>query len=232
MTILYDALQFPVQLSINLFSLLTALFAVLTIIKLNNKEKTPLALHVKHALTFVAIGFIIVCLAELTWTYLLNFAGIDPQNSLPDLFWMLGYAFILFGILRFSSTTKQTRWPTVALACAIFSVAIAVTTSLVIPTHVELLELFIIHAYPTISTTLATLTFFLYATLHEKNALKPALLLLGFSFIANIPADIIFAHIAALDTYGLLGAISDSLYAIAGFFSTISFIILSQAGTP
>lgn len=86
----------------------------------------------------IGIGMLMFALGDLVWTYLEAYRGLEvPYPGLPDLFYVLEYPFLAYGLIRAGAAYRglvPLRKPLIAATVTVVALAAVVIVGLVIPT--------------------------------------------------------------------------------------------------
>ncbi len=156
-------------------------------------------------LTFI-VGLFLWVLGETFWLYYEGLLDIDPFPSVADLFWMLGYIFVLAAlILQYKTVEVRLERPFVvgiALVILIFGITIGVLLGYPIAVYEDFtaLEKFVSLFYPTADLLLLYMAF-LITGLYWAGRLSYAWLLIAVGIVFYVVGDLWFAYLEWQEIY-------------------------------
>lgn len=199
------------------------------------KEKLQLTKTALVAFTLITAGYILFALGELSWYLIYGFIQRLPLASVPDMYWFLGGLSLLIGFILFSSHFYKNHGQLgqgVALKFFVAAIAAGVlyyVLSLGVVKEGTAFAVFLGYYYPIVSALvlIASTSIYLF---YEKigSGLGSSLLLLAVANLGFFLADILFTYYSFRNIYGMIGVISDLLYALAYVLLIVAFWTLGQ----
>ena len=213
-------------------SLLTVLFALLAVLALLRMRIFLKRLNREWASHryYIVIGFALWLVAETIWAYF-SVSGEPPHATVADVFWLLGYAFMIAGFVKANMETRVIFRPRDTIFALIFAIfALAVAAFVLLPMYPapfdpveKLLNLLL---YPVSDVIILFLTLRLAMAFFSSPLGFPwAVFLLGFMMVAL--SDSWYAYLLLTNTY-YVGHASDFLYN-AGYILTTAGALLFEA---
>lgn len=200
------------------------------------KDKLQLSKTTLAVFTFLAVGYILFALGELSWYLIYGFVQKLPLASVPDMYWILGTIALLIGFTLFSLSMYKEHGGVGHGLLSIF-IAGAVVAGLlyfvlskgIIKPEESGFAVFLGFYYPIISAliVLASLNVYLF---FEKvhNSLAPSLLLFMIANGAIFIGDLLFTYYSSQEVYGFIGIVSDLFYICAYAFLVVAFWMVGK----
>jgi PAS domain S-box-containing protein len=207
-------------------ALLPPLFlAVITALRVALQPQ--LDLRIRRAWFLLSIGFLLFFLGEASWTYLENVLHLEPFPSIADIFFLVSYPFVLWGLLTLPGAPQDQRE---RLTFWLNLIIVFITASmffgyfLIVPTaavnNSDLLTQLLASAYPVWSLILLGGTVALLFRLSDSDAHAVLLLLLvGICFF--LTSDLAFGYASLAGAY-VVGSWMDTGWNIAGLFFVLA----------
>ena len=224
--------QEPLYIITLLLAAVTAIIGYRTVHLLwKHKDKLQLNKTTLAVFTFLAVGYILFGLGELSWYLIYGFVQKLPLASVPDMYWVLGTVALLIGFVLFSLSMYKEHG-NIGHGLLLMSIAGAVAAGLlyfvlskgIIKPGESGFAAFLSFYYPIISSLilLASLNVYLF---FEKvhSSMAPSLLLFMLANGTTFFADLLFIYYSSQGEYGLVGITSDLLYVCAYAFLVIAF---------
>ena len=237
-----DHLQDPIYF---VLLILAGLTAVLGFLLVHHLKKIKSEQHsdrvVSFTFNFLAWGYSLFALAEISWYLIFGYTKQLPSASIPELYWILGSFVLLMGFIYFSVAMhkehgKIGKGLTIMGIAGIISgvVLYLILSSTLSHTKAEGIELFLIYFYPILSTLILVFSINVYLFFDKIKGWGTAFFLLVTANIANLAADLTFNYSGLEFGYGTLSLISDGLYTLGYLLCVIAFgyLILKVRSLP
>lgn len=176
---------------------------------------------------FLVFGYSLYALGEVTWFLIFNLFGIYSAGGMPDIYWATGMVLMVVSLLALNRRlyahygTRRSSIPLLLFgAVLLFGVLFYVSV-----VGGGLLEYY----YAAMSTLLVIASaplFIFYRNLRDAGAFEANLVYLFFGNMGFLAAEFIYVYTVPREIYGMLGALADTLYALAYFLSALAFITM------
>lgn len=220
-----------IGIATSILALATLFFCLKTAKNVQRASKNDITYALRKILLTITAGYLIWSAAEITYAYL-TLKGITEIGTAADLFWILGYAFVITGFLWLCGFIfkQQEELADGALKLAITLLVILFAAANILrkaiiaqPVTAETAYLYF---YPLASITLITITITTLRWFSNTALFTPfSLLTAGFGF--DLIGDIIYSYAEARSIQELI-TISDAAYAIGYLFPAIGFYLLTK----
>ena len=231
-----ETLSFILLMLINLFSLLSVIWAILVLFRIFNQEESDIKRVFKNTFILFSIATIFLMLGEWTWSYHVYILGNDPYPSIGDLFYVLGYIFEAGGFIYLAAFSynasknkeKLRSWMSGALIIAV-GASFYLLNWLIIPFHEwgSSLEAMLDLYYPIASSILLVSTIPAYLLFRGLKIEKP-LLLIALSALFGFMGDFLFSYYSWNDIYGVIGILSDLFYTIDYLLLFLGLVLFAR----
>ncbi len=229
----YQSFIYPV---IEIFAFLAAVFAIKTLISIRKQKKDE---DIKKILsvvfTLLALSFISAFLAEASWDFMDKVMKKDPTGSIIEIFWVIAYLLAISGFLYFGCSMAKANKKLGKGIAAVGTSAVFVSVllyyiiaSFIMPADIEWsFFTFLNFFYPIGSAVRLISSSFVYVYLKSLKVALP-ILLISLGIFCAFVGDMLYSYESWRNSYGVLGVIYDSLYAVEYMLAFLAFYIFSR----
>lgn len=224
-------LNIIINIATTALALATLFFCLKTAKNVQRANKNGITYQLRKILLTITTGYLIWSVAEITYTYL-TFTGVAEPGTAADLFWILGYAFVVTGFIWLCGFTfkQQDELADGALKLSITTLTILFIAANVLRTAIigepVTADNIYLYFYPLASIALIIVTSTTLRWFNNTPLFAPfSLLTTGFVF--DLIGDIIYAY-AEARTVQELTMISETAFAIGYLFPAIAFYLLTK----
>ncbi|PIN87176.1 hypothetical protein COV19_00805 [Candidatus Woesearchaeota archaeon CG10_big_fil_rev_8_21_14_0_10_44_13] len=231
--------QIYLLLLVDLFAVLTAAFATLTVIRIwRKKSQENVKDFLINVFIMLAAGYILYAIAELSWNIIGQRTGQTTFVGFPDYFWIAGVVMVFSGFLYFSYKMYQ-RHGSLQKGISIMSIATAFSYLIIYYLISNFIlgaqagetsfEIFLDYFYPISSAAIFIISLSTYAFFRRLETLGRPLLFLVLYNASSFCGDMLYTYYSWNDIYGMPGLLSDGFYTLSYILSFVAFLMISRA---
>ncbi|MBI2661928.1 hypothetical protein HYX11_00530 [Candidatus Woesearchaeota archaeon] len=215
-------------------SALTAIFGFTLVHKLfKNREKMRLNNLTLISFSLIAFGYSCFAFAEMTYFVIYDIFNQTPSASMPDLYWFFGaislfLGFTIFSIYLYNKHSQLKKGIVLLLSAgAIMGILLYyVLTTTIMAEGKSPEETFLGYFYPIASGLILISSASIFLFFERLDEIEITLLYLLFANIGIFLSDILYTYYTFQGVYGSIGALSDTLAAVAYGLCTYAFFSL------
>ena len=226
------------SISIDIFAVLTAIFAVLLVHKLWKKPVSNIKGILVKVFSSLAIGSILFAVAEIWWEIVV-LSGSDPALGTAEIFWIagilffiLGYGYFTFYMYKEHQKTGKGIILTGAATIIAGSIVYFLITNYIFgyQSGETTYEIFLDYFYPITSAIILVLVIAVFMFFKDIGNIGKPLLLLAIGSTFSFLADMLYTYYSWNEIYGIPGILSDSFYSTDYLLSAVAFYMLWRMG--
>lgn len=225
-----------IQGSLYLLTLLTAastaLFGFMLInLLFTNKLRDLFSNKNLFIFFFLVFGYACFALAELCWYLMYKVFTELPAASMPDFYWVIGSISLLIAFTTFSvhmyklHGRKQELYYLLLFGGIVLGVIVYYISSFSsLGLSKTTGHMFLSYFYPVIDSLILISSISIYLFLEKMDTYRSNMLIFFLANIGFLFADVAYVYSSALETYGIVGILSDILYIAAYTLCSISLL--------
>ena len=193
-------------------------YKVLSKIDYNTLNVLKKAAH--RVFFFLAIGMLLFASAEIIFG-MLSLLGYMTDVSIADIFWTVGYFFLVAGYGLFAYTMHKlhgykTKSKVVLGLVTVVSAAVVyyLILNYIVPAE-SFAETFISYFYPIASTVVFILAITVFFFLKHLDKMGKALFYLASFSVFDFIGNVLYTYVIGQNIYGLIGILSDSSFVLS-----------------
>ncbi len=177
---------------------------------------------------FLAVGYTLYALGELSWYLMYEVAAGGTPKTVADVYWTGGAIAILLSFIALSKTLhkefgdRTKLYAQLGIGLVLFLVVIIY----LLGGGVSETGYFFSYFYPIMSSLATIFALSIVLFYQQIKQLKRNLLYLFFASLAILCGDMLFAYVSSRGIFGSLGTISDLFYLAGYSLSAVFFLVM------